>query len=306
MERISGRNWALLLVLGLIWGSAFMFVSLSLRDAGPMTVTAVRICLGALFLLGVSFYLGSGLPSLRSEGGPRIWRFAVGMGLLSSALPFAFLAWGQQTVASGFAGVCMAVVPLFVLPMAHFAVPEERLTRHRLAGFLLGTLGVVVLVGPEAFVSTGADLEGLSRLACVVAAGCYALGAVCTKLCPDVDRLALSAAALLVSSAFILPVALIYEGIPGGVTLTGALSMVFLGVLSTGLTQWILVVIIRDAGPVFLTIVNYKVPVWATIFGVLILDERLPPSLYLGMALILVGVAISQATALRALFRGEA
>ena len=119
---------------------------------------------------------------------------------------------GAVVVASGFAGVCMAVVPLFILATGAHFVPGERMTLRRSVGFLTGTIGVAVLIGPSAFVSTGNNLESLARLACVGAASCYAIGSIFTRLCPDVDRLALAAATLLVASVIFTPYALIMEG----------------------------------------------------------------------------------------------
>ena len=87
-------------------------------------------------------------------------------------MPFMLISWGQQYVTSGFAGISMAAVALIVLPMAHLMVPDERLNPRKILGFLIGFAGVLVLIGPRAFSSTGADLETLGRLACVGAAAC--------------------------------------------------------------------------------------------------------------------------------------
>ena len=299
---ISRGNWIRLLVLAAIWGASFMFVTIALTGVGPLTVVATRITLGAIFLLILTFATGHGLPPLRGPGGGKVWLFALAMGIFSNALPFALLSWGQQIVASGFAGVCMAIVPLFVLPLAHVFVPGETFTLRRMIGFAIGTAGVVVLIGPSAFASTGQDMEMLARMVCVVAAGCYACGAIFTRLCPEVDRMALSAAVLLVASVIFTPYALITEGMPQDVNGKAIFALLYLGLLPTGVAQILLVHVIRDAGPVFLSLVNYQVPIWSVVFGAIVLSEPLPGSMFLAMLLILGGVALSQLGALKRLF----
>ncbi|QFT92480.1 putative inner membrane transporter yiJE [Roseovarius sp. THAF9] len=299
---VAPVNWLRLCALGMIWGASFMAVSVALDGVGPLTVVAVRLILGAAFLLVLCRATGRGLPPRSGPQAGRLWAFIVAMGLFSNALPFFLLSWGQQVVASGFAGVCMAAVPLLVLPLAHFLVPGERMHMRRALGFVMGTLGVAVLIGPEALRSTGAEFEMLARLACVAAAGCYAVGSIFTRLAPEVDRLSLAAAVLTVAAVVFTPYALAVEGLPAMPQGRTLWALMYLGLLPTGVAQILLVQVIRDAGPVFLSLVNYQVPIWSIIFGAVVLFEALPPSLYLGLALILGGVALSQLGALRRLF----
>lgn len=305
MQEIRPINWLRIAVLAAIWGASFMSVSVALQGVGPLTVVAVRLGLGAAFLVGLSFATGHGLPPLRGRPAGRIWAFVLAMALFSNAIPFALLSWGQQVVASGFAGVCMAVVPLLVLPLAHVFVPGEVMTLRRLVGFFIGTGGVIVLIGPGAFASTGEDMESLAKLACVGAACCYAIGGIFTRLCPAVDLLALAAAVLMAAAVLFAPVALYVEGWPSDVPPLSVAALLYLGLLPTGVAQILLVTVIRDAGPVFMGLVNYQVPVWSVLFGTVLLAEPLPPTLLLAMVLILAGVALSQLGALRRLFRAR-
>lgn len=302
MQDIAPVNWLRIMALGLIWGASFMFISVALRDVGPFTVAAVRITLGAVFLLVLLRLKGLRLPSPRPGPERGVWRFALFMALFSNVIPFSLLGWAQQSVPSGFAGVCMAAVPLLILPLAHVFVPGERMSLRKLAGFILGTVGVIVLIGPEAFASTGKSLESLARLACLGAALCYATGSILTRLCPPVHLLALSATVMMLATGMIVPVALVVEGVPGEVSLGGLVALTYLGVLPTGVAQLLLVQVTREAGPSFFGLVNYMVPVWSVILGALVLSEALPPSLLLAMLLILSGVGMSQWRALRRVF----
>ena len=299
-------NWLKLAFLGVIWGASFMGVEVALRGVGPLFLVATRITLGAVFLLILAYGRGVGLPPRRGENAGKIWASVLIMALFTNAIPFFLLSWGQLYVASGFAGVSMAVVPLFVLPLAHVLVPGEVMTMRRTVGFVIGTIGVGVLIGPQAFASTGSDFELLARLACVAAASCYAIGSITTRLCPAVDMLSLSAAALSVAALIFTPYALWVEGWPETMPTASLLALLYLGILPTGIAQLILVQIIRDAGPVFMSLVNYQVPVWSVILGTLVLGEALPPTLLWALGLILLGVALSQLGALRRLFSERA
>ncbi len=305
MQDIAPINWLRIGALGLIWGASFTFISVALRDVGPFTVAAVRITLGAVFLLSLLRIRGLRLPSTEPGPGRKVWRFSVFMALFSNVIPFSLLGWAQQSVASGFAGVCMAAVPLLILPLAHVFVPGERMHLRRAGGFVLGTTGVVVLIGAEAFASTGKDLESLARLACLGAAMCYATGSILTRLCPPVHLLSLAAAVMTLAAGMIVPVALIVEGIPNSMSLKGFFALIYLGILPTGVAQLLLVQVTREAGPGFFGLVNYMVPVWSVILGAVLLSEAVPPRLFLAMAMILAGVAISQWGALRRLFAGR-
>ena len=136
MEKPDAINWLRIIVVAMIWGSAFMTVSIALRDFDPLTLAAGRIVIGAAALYGLLKMRGGALPAL-SE--PKIWGFAIAIGLLSSALPFVLLSWGQQYVPSAFAGISMAALPLFVLPLAHGFTDEKMSSRNSL-GVVMGCL----------------------------------------------------------------------------------------------------------------------------------------------------------------------
>jgi len=291
---VTYANWARLFTLGLIWGASFMFVSIAVQDYPPLTTAALRIALGAVALMIVLRLANRRLPDFRSKDGRTIWMFAAVMGVFSNALPFSLLSWGQTYVASGFAGVSMATVPLIVLPLAHVLIPGERMTLMKSIGFGLGFVGVILLIGLRAFESSGQSMETLARLASVGAAGCYAMGAIVTRLCPKVDLLSLAASTMLCATAMMVPIALWQDGWPAGGSALGISAIIYLGLLPTGLAQIFLVQVIREAGPSFLTLVNYQVPIWSVIFGLLFLGEALPENTITALTLILVGMAISQ------------
>ena len=287
-------NWLRLGALGMIWGSSFMAVSIAINGFGPISVAAGRIAIGAAILFLLVRSMGLSLPSIREKDGGKICITGGLMGVMSMALPFFLLSWGQLYVASGFAGVTMAAVPLLVLPLAHFLVAGEHLTPRKALGFLVGFAGVIVLIGLDAFKSSGLGLEPLARLACFGAAACYAFGGIITKLAPKVDPFAFAAAATMLATAIIVPVAIALEGVLSAYPTIPTLAVVFLGVVPTAMANLLLVSVIRSAGPSFFSLVNYQVPIWSVVFGATFLSEKLPAQTFFALGLILMGLLITQ------------
>lgn len=295
MQNRSLFVWILLILLGMIWGGSFLAVALALPEFGPVTIAAIRIAMGAVLVTAISFAIGHGLPDWRVPEGRKTYLFAFGMALFSNAIPFSLLSWGQLHVSSGYAGITMAVVPLLVLPLSHFFIPGERLTLMKTMGFTIGFIGVVILIGPRSILeSGGSDVESIARLACVAASFCYAFGSLFTRLSPPGPLLAFSSAALIFATIVMIPFALVTEGLPAAAGLKSWLAVLYLGIFPTALATAMLVYIVKTAGPPFLSLVNYMVPVWAVVFGLTFLSEELPSQFVGALGLILLGLAVSQ------------
>lgn len=295
---ITARSWGMILILGLVWGATFLVIEIALTGITPFWLAAARI--GFATLLTLAVWTVRGLPLFL--GPQRPWGLLMLIGALSSAVPFMLLGWGQQYVTSGFAGVSMAAVALMVLPLAHFLIPGERMHLRRAIGFVIGFVGVVVLIGGQAFSSTGAALEPYGRLACLGAAGCYALSSVTMRRLPAIDPIGLAAMPLIFGSLIVIPTAWAVEGPPPLPAPHILLVLAFLGLVPTAGANLLRVLVIRSAGPVFMSLTNYQVPMWSVLLGVLILGEPAGLSLLLAMILILTGVLLSQWGALTRLF----
>jgi len=285
----TSRNWLSILSLGVIWGGTFMVTAIALEGHAPLTVATARTTLGAVSLCLLTVLLRRPLPARATLP------FVLLGGALSTAVPFMLLSWGIQHVPSAFAGLAMALVPIFVLPLAHL-FSDEPMQRRSLIGVGLGLCGAMVLFGPGLF---GAGVMGagpvvLGQLACIGAALCYAVSSVATRNCPPIDPIAFAASTLLVGTAILLPIQLATAGLPALAPGRAGLAIVFLGLFPTALAALLRVSVIRSAGSVFMTLVNYQVPLWSVFFGWLVLGERLSPGFYAALALILTGLVISQ------------
>jgi len=293
-------NWLSVLALGLIWGGTFMVVSIALQGYGPLTVASARTTLGAVALLALMRAMKRPMPVFDA----RMVKYLVVIGVLNTALPFALLSWGQQYVPSAFAGISMAALPLFVLPLAHFFTDEKLSTRNFL-GVIVGFTGAVVLIGPSVL-RIGTGLEPLGQIACIAAALSYAISSVMTRRCPPIDAITMAALLLVVGAVTLIPAMLIFEGVPQMTDTKSTIAIVFLGIVPTALAALLRVTTIRSAGAVFMTLVNYQVPVWAMIFGAFVLSEVLPLRFFAALALIMIGLLISQWNSLRRIFARRA
>jgi len=265
-----------------------MVVAIALEGYGPLTVACARTTLGAVAVLALMALMRRPIPDFTL----RLWKYLILIGLLNTALPFVLLAWGQQFVPSAFAGISMAALPLFVLPLAH-VFTDERMTLRATLGVLIGFCGATVLIGPGVL-RLGTGMEPLGQIACVLASISYALSSILTRRCPPIDPITMSAMLLTVGSVALIPAMLIFEGVPTVGDPRPTIAIIVLGLLPTALAALIRVATIRSAGAIFMTLVNYQVPVWSMIFGAWVLSEALPLRFFVALGLILLGLMISQ------------
>ena len=138
MTKPTLGNWIALICLGAIWGGSFMGAKLALTSFGPMTVALLRLTLASVVLLIIALASGRKFPGFSTSTDRRIWVHIAIMGLITNAVPFSLLNWGQLYVSSGFAGVTMAVVPLLVLPLSHFILKSNEMAPQKVIGFSIG------------------------------------------------------------------------------------------------------------------------------------------------------------------------
>ena len=285
------KDWLLLFALVAMWGSAFMFIKISVATLPPATIAAGRLVIGALVLLIVVHARGLRLPRLGST-----WRQYAVLAAIGNAVPFYLITWGQQRIDSALAGILIAVMPLATLVLAHYFVHGEHITRNRVIGFIIGFSGIVLLMGPAALAGpTGSALQVVSQLAVLAGALCYAANTVVARLSVKSDVIIASAGVLLLASAMMVPLALVLDQ-PWSLapSMASIASVVWLGIGATGVATLCYFALVGSAGPTFTSLVNYMSPCVALFLGVVIMNEEPGPNAYAGLALILSGIALSQ------------
>ena len=287
-HRMGPAEWAILGILSVLWGGSFFFIEVALRDLPPFTLVLVRVTLAALVLLAVLRVMRQRLP--RGRG---IWGAFLILALLNNALPFVLFAWGQTQIASGLASILNATTPLWGVVAAHLFTADERLTRGKAAGVLLGLAGVVIMVGSDALAGLGGNV--LAQAACLVATLSYALAGVYARRFKTmgVGPMAVSTGQLIAATAILLPIALVAET-PWRLAppdLATVLAMAGLILLSTSLAYWLYFRLLESAGATNSLLVTFLIPITAILLGAIVLGEVLMPKHYAGMALIALGLA---------------
>ncbi len=282
---MSGRDWSLLVALSVLWGGSFFFSEVALAELGPLTVVLGRVGFAALALIGLTYLTGHRLPAAWG-----LWGAFLVMGALNNLIPFSLIVWGQVTIDSGLAAILNATTPLFAVVLAHVLTRDERMTRGRAAGVLLGLAGVAVLVGPEALGRF--DAQGLAQLAVLGAAFSYACAGIYGRRFKGLPPVVAAAGMVTCSAVLTLPLALVmerpWEMSPGAVTWAAVLG---LALPSTALAYVIYFRILASAGATNLLLVTFLIPVSALALGVAVLGERPGASALAGLALIFAGLA---------------
>jgi drug/metabolite transporter (DMT)-like permease len=284
---MGALEWALLIALSIIWGGSFLFVGIAVSALPTFTIVLLRVTIAAFALHLVLRAMRIPLPTDAAA-----WAAFFGMGLLNNVIPFSLIAWGMTHIASGLASILNATTPLFTVLLAHALTGDERLTRARLAGVMIGLAGVVVLIGPEALRGLGGDV--LAQIAVLAAACSYGFAGIFGRRFKrmGIPPLATATGQVTASSLLLLPLALFIDrpwtlAMPG---FTVWAAIIGLALLSTALAYALFFRILAGAGAVNLSLVTFLIPVSAILMGIAVLGETLHATDFLGMALIGCGL----------------
>ncbi|WP_319530036.1 DMT family transporter [uncultured Cohaesibacter sp.] len=287
-QTMGSVEWSILLLLSVLWGGSFLFISVAVQELPTLTIVFVRVLLAAVALWLFILLTGRALPKGRD-----IWLAFLGMGLLNNAIPFCLIVFGQHSIASGLASILNASTPLFTVLVAGMLLEDERLSSRKLIGVAIGFLGVAVMIGLDALSGLGTHI--LAQLAIVGATLSYAFAGVFGRRFKafGTDPVVVAAGQVTGASIVLLPVALIFDA-PWTLPLPSfdvMAAVVALALISTALAYIFYFQLLARAGATNLLLVTFLIPVTAILLGALLLDERLQPIHFVGMALIGVGLA---------------
>lgn len=285
------RGWVpSFLTLAVLWGCSFAFIGIGLEALTPVQVAFWRLALGAITLLTILMVTRQRLPRR-----PSTWGHLVVLASLLNAAPFTLFALGQQSVSSVLAGIINAATPLVTLLVVLVAFPEEKPTRARIAGLLIGFAGILIVLGIWRGFAVG-DWQGV--LACLGAIVCYGLAFPYSRrhLSGTGDGpVSLATGQVSLAALIMVPVLAITGVAPeSAVNARIALSMVALGALSSGVAYILNFRIIARAGSTTASSVTYLTPVVAAVIGVSVLGEELTWNQPVGALVVLLGVAVAQ------------
>jgi drug/metabolite transporter (DMT)-like permease len=281
-------QWGLLILLSLLWGCTFLFVGVALQELPPFTIVLARVAMAAALLIPMVYLLGHRLPATWSQ-----WQPFIGMSLLNNVIPFSLMVTGQKTVASGLVAVLNATTPLFSLLVAHALTTDEKLRTNKLLGVVVGILGVVVLVGPEALFGRASQAFGMALV--LGAALSYGFSGLWGRRLKASPPIVTAASQLISSTVLLIPLAALFEQpwllpFPGLETIA---ALVGLASLSTALAYIIFFRIMAVSGPSNVMLVTLLIPLTAIPLGVWKFGEQLllrhfAGALVIGLSLLVI------------------
>jgi drug/metabolite transporter (DMT)-like permease len=277
------RYWALIILLGAVWGCSFLFNALLIREIGPLWVSAGRVTIGATICWGYFALTRRTLPR-----DPKLYAQLLVLGILNYAIPFALFPFAEQHLASGVVGVINGMTPMTTVIVSQLWPGGERATWNKVLGVLIGFGGAVILASPS--FATNGTTEIVALLAALGATCCYALTLNYARRFKSIDSATIASSSLTAAALVMIPVALLFEG-PPVITRVETWGALFgIGVFSTSFSFLLVYWLLPKVGATNLSLNTFITPISAILLGVIVLHESLQPILLLGIAVIFLGL----------------
>ena len=284
---MTAKNWGLLFILSLLWGSSFFFYKVLVAVLPPITVVLGRVGIAAIALNLWLLATGVRLPMARA-----LWGRFLMSGLLNNVLPFILIAWGETRISSGMASILNATTPIFMVMVAHFLTQDDRMTAGKVMAVIVGFIGVGVLVGPDALAGNS---QALGELAVALAAFIYAFAAVYSRRFRGLTPLVAATGQISGATLILLPLSLAIDRpwhypMPGGEVWAsfGAIALA-----NTAFAYFIYYKLLARAGVTFISLCTFVIPPMALVLGAVALHEHIALNALIGMAIIALGLAVN-------------
>ena len=284
-------SYILLVSLATIWGVNFLFIKLAVAEVGPVTNVWGRLVMAALLLYIFMRFSGNRLILTRTY-----IIFYIAIGSLGSAIPFFLISSAEQTIDAGLAGVLMSPMPLLTLALSAIILRNEKINFLKVLSFFIAAFGLVVLFGFENLSQLGGNnrAEFIAQLIVLLAAICYGVNSIVSKLVPKINFISLATGTTIASAILITPFAIIAE--PFWLEDFGTQSIIaitFQGILGTALANLMFFKIIELKGPVFLSLINFQIPLIAYFSGVIFLGEIIKFNVLISLIMILCALYLN-------------
>jgi drug/metabolite transporter (DMT)-like permease len=281
---VSRRGWALFVGMSVIWGVPYLLIKVAVDDFSPVVLVFLRCVVGAALLL--PWTVGrAGLGAVLRQH----WRALLLFTVLEMTMPWLLLSWAEQSLSSSLAGLLVAGVPFVAALTARLAGDEDRLSRVRVLGMVIGVVGIAALLGLDV---GGAQLTAIVAVA-VVVVGYATAPMVISRRLPDVPGVTASAFALVVTAVVYAPFALPQLGRAADAPASAWLAVVALGVVCTAVALALFFALIREVGPQRALVITFVNPAVAVLLGILLLDEPFTLGLAVGLPLVLLGCVLA-------------
>ena len=282
------NKYFLLTIIGLIWGSQFIFQKIALTNFTPQFVGVGRAIVGFITLFVICKIL-----NVQSKG-TTSWLIYMLIGLLEASIPFTLVPWGQLYVSSSIASVLIGTIPFFVILFTPLLSAENKISRTSILSVVVGFFGLLSLFAPG-IIEGNNSLNFLGCIAILSASASFGMALLLLSKCGDEHPLIVARNVLGSASLQILLIFLFTGSqIPSHIPLDSLLSIAYLGVMCAGVVYFLYMMLISKAGPVFASLTNYLVPTFGVLIGFVFANEHVGLNTLVALFLILIAVAFNQ------------
>ena len=277
------KDYILLTVLALIWSSAFFNIKIATYSFGPVTIAFLRIFFGAIPVVALCLY-----KKIKIEAFSKDWQWFALIGMVNLVIPFFLIAYGVQKVQSNLAAILMASTPLSATVLAHFFTSNEKINFTKTFGVLLGFSGIVFLFSDNILIN---ENNFLSALIIFFASTFYVIGGLLTLKISHKKNENVTASILIWATLFLIPITVFTEQ-PWNLnpSMESIISVIYLGVVATGLAWLLRFRILINNGLVFQAQVAYLIPIFGIILSYIFLKEIITPKVLVAVVAIIIGI----------------
>ena len=285
MREAKPLDYFYLTLLALIWASAFFNIKIATYSYGPLTIAFLRIFLGAIPVILLCY-----VKNIKIEAFSKDWYWFAAIGIINLVIPFFLIAYGVKNIQSNLAAILMASTPLSASLLAHFFTKNEKINFIKSLGVLIGFSGIIFLFSDNILIN---ENNFISALLILCGSTFYVIGGLLTLKISRKKNENVTASILIWGALILLPITFLIEQ-PWNLSprLDSTLSLIYLGVVSTGIAWLLRFYILKHNGLVFQSQVAYLIPIFGTILGFLILKEIITPKVIISLLAVIIGIYI--------------
>jgi drug/metabolite transporter (DMT)-like permease len=276
-------DYTLLVILALIWASAFFNIKIATESFGPITIAFLRVFFGSIPVLLLCFY-----KKIKIEAFSKDWYWFAIIGFVNLVLPFFLIAYGVKSVQSNLAAILMSTTPLSSTILGHFYTKNEKFNLVKTFGILIGFSGIIYLFSDNLLIN---DSNFISALLILLGSTCYVIGGVLTLKISKKKNENVTGSILIWAVLILIPFVYFIEKPWNSVpSIESTISVVYLGMISTGVAWLLRFKILKDNGLIFQSQVSYLIPIFGTILSYIFLKEIITPKVLLSLLAVVVGI----------------
>ena len=276
-------DYLLLTFLALIWASAFFNIKIATYSFGPVTIAFLRVFFGAIPVLLLCYF-----KNIKIEAFSKDWHWFAMIGFINLVAPFFLIAYGVKSVQSNLAAILMSTTPLSSTILGHFYTKNEKFNLIKTIGILIGFLGIVFLFSDNLLID---DNNFISALLILFGSTCYVVGGLLTLKISKKRNENVTGSILIWAIIILLPLVIFFEK-PWQINprIDSTISVIYLGVVSTGIAWLLRFRILKNNGLIFQSQVSYLIPIFGTVLSYIFLKELITTKVLVSLIAVVIGI----------------